>query len=94
MTMRFLPLVLLLFATLPCARAQPGASQAERCVRRYAAHYRVSPEFIAALIDVESRWNPRSVSDKGAMGLMQLMPATARFIHSTWKKTSRRVLAT
>ena len=78
MTKKILALLLLLFATLPCARAQPDASQAERCVRLYAAHYRVSPEFIAALIDVESRWNPRSVSDKGAMGLMQLMPATAR----------------
>jgi len=78
MTKRILPLFLLFFATLPCALAQPDASQAERCVRLYAAHYRVSPEFIAALIDVESRWNPRSVSDKGAMGLMQLMPATAR----------------
>jgi soluble lytic murein transglycosylase-like protein len=77
MTMRILPLFLLFFATLPCARAQPDSSQAERCVRRYAAHYRVSPEFIAALIDVESRWNPRAISDKGAMGLMQLMPATA-----------------
>jgi soluble lytic murein transglycosylase-like protein len=73
-----LSLVLLFFAMLPCARAQPDASQAEQCVRRYAAHYRVQPELIAALIDVESRWNPRAVSDKGAMGLMQLMPATAR----------------
>jgi soluble lytic murein transglycosylase-like protein len=78
MTKRILLLVLLLFAMLPCARAQPDASEAERCVRRYAAHYRVQPELIAALIDVESRWNPRAVSDKGAMGLMQLMPATAR----------------
>jgi soluble lytic murein transglycosylase-like protein len=78
MTKRFLLIVPLLFAMLPCARAQPDASQAEQCVRRYAAHYRVQPELIAALIDVESRWNPRAVSNKGAMGLMQLMPATAR----------------
>jgi soluble lytic murein transglycosylase-like protein len=75
---KILRLAFLLIATLPCARAQPNASQAEQCVRRYAAHYRVPPELIAALIDVESRWNPRAVSDKGAMGLMQLMPATAR----------------
>jgi soluble lytic murein transglycosylase-like protein len=33
---------------------------------------------VAAFIDVESRWNPRAVSNKGALGLMQLMPATAR----------------
>jgi len=78
MIRRILPIVLLLFAALPSVCAQLGTSQAERCVRRYAAHYRVPPELIAALIDVESRWNPRAVSDKGAMGLMQLMPATAR----------------
>ena len=33
MTKRILPLFLLFFAALPCARAQPDASQAERCVR-------------------------------------------------------------
>jgi soluble lytic murein transglycosylase-like protein len=47
-------------------------------VKRYAAYYNVPPELIAAFIDVESRWNPRAVSSKGAVGLMQLMPATAR----------------
>jgi soluble lytic murein transglycosylase-like protein len=47
-------------------------------VKRYAAHYNVPQELIAAFIDVESRWNPRAVSNKGAVGLMQLMPATAQ----------------
>lgn len=78
MMKRTLPLVLFLLCSMPCARAQSNTSQAERYVRRYAAHYRVPPELIAALIDVESRWNPRAVSNKGAMGLMQLMPATAQ----------------
>jgi soluble lytic murein transglycosylase-like protein len=64
-----------------CSRftwGQADTAGAPRFVRQYATHYHVPPELIAALIDVESRWNPRAVSNKGAMGLMQLMPATAR----------------
>ena len=72
----WLPLLLLTFPRFVLAKIDPAT--AEQFVRQYAAHYRVSPELIAALIDVESRWNPRAVSGKGAMGLMQLMPATAR----------------
>jgi soluble lytic murein transglycosylase-like protein len=34
-------------------------------------------EFVAAIIDVESAWKPYVVSDAGAAGLMQLMPAAA-----------------
>lgn len=72
-------LLSLLLLMLPgVAHAGLGTSMAEQCVQRYAIEYRVPPELIAAFIDVESRWNPRAVSDKGAMGLMQLMPATAR----------------
>jgi soluble lytic murein transglycosylase-like protein len=43
----------------------------------YATRYGVPFEFVAAIIDVESRWQPYVVSDKGAAGLMQLMPETA-----------------
>ncbi len=69
-------LFLLLLPEAVCAEI--GTASAERCVQHYAAQYRVPPELIAAFIDVESRWNPRATSSKGAMGLMQLMPATAR----------------
>lgn len=73
-----------LLVSTALARAQSGTSFAERCVERYATHYGVPPEFIAALIDVESRWNPQAVSNAGpkgeihALGIMQLLPSTAR----------------
>ena len=69
-------LMLLVFPNLTVGQTDP--MPAARIVRQYAAHYRVPPELIAAFIDVESRWNPQAVSAKGAMGLMQLMPATAK----------------
>ena len=75
--MSLLPLFLLLLSGMAYAQAPPSMS-ADRCVQRYAARYRVPPELISAFIDVESGWNPRAVSAKGAIGLMQLMPATAR----------------
>jgi len=75
--MKWLLSLLLLFSP-KITRAQPSPSTAELCVQHYAVQYRVPAELIAALIDVESRWNPHAISNKGAMGLMQLMPAAAR----------------
>jgi soluble lytic murein transglycosylase len=50
---------------------------AERCVSYYAQMYAVSPALVRAIIQIESAWQPGAVSSKGAVGLMQLMPATA-----------------
>ncbi|MGW8161943.1 MAG: lytic transglycosylase domain-containing protein [Desulfobulbales bacterium] len=47
-------------------------------IRKAADRYNLDPELIKAIIEVESHFNTSAVSDKGAMGLMQIMPDTAR----------------
>lgn len=49
----------------------------DQLIMKHAATYDVSPQLLRAVVQVESGFNPRAVSPKGAMGLMQLMPATA-----------------
>ena len=66
-----------------CALAEPPPAEAgtyERScawVRYYAEMYQLPVEFVEAIIDQESAWNPYAVSPEGAVGLMQLMPKTA-----------------
>lgn len=43
-----------------------------------AAQHGLQPQLVHSVIKVESDYNPRAVSPKGALGLMQLIPATAR----------------
>lgn len=71
-----LPEVPLAAVTEIAAPAAPAAWAAS--LARAADAYHVSPTLLAALVRQESGWRADAVSAKGAMGLAQLMPGTAR----------------
>ena len=50
----------------------------EVMIREVSARYNVDPALIRAVIETESNWNSSAISRKGALGLMQLVPGTAR----------------
>jgi soluble lytic murein transglycosylase-like protein len=69
-------------------RARPSRKEAARVteipqqrletlIDRYSRHSELDPKLVRAVIQVESAFNPDALSQKGAMGLMQLMPGTA-----------------
>jgi soluble lytic murein transglycosylase-like protein len=58
----------------------PVPAQYAAALKQAAASANVSPSLLSALIWQESRWNAQALSPKGAMGLAQLMPATARYL--------------
>jgi soluble lytic murein transglycosylase-like protein len=50
----------------------------DAAINRAAGEAKVHPELVRAVIVVESGFNPRAISRRGAIGLMQLLPTTAR----------------
>ncbi|MEK6550894.1 MAG: lytic transglycosylase domain-containing protein [Pseudomonadota bacterium] len=57
-------------------RADP--STYDRLIRENARRYQVDFALVKAIMHVESNFNPYAASNKGALGLMQLMPTTAQ----------------
>ncbi|MFB3777430.1 MAG: lytic transglycosylase domain-containing protein [Bryobacteraceae bacterium] len=70
-------LVRTIVASPPAARGVPAA-QVPEFVRKAAELHDVDPLLVHSVIKAESAYNPFALSPKGARGLMQLMPATAR----------------
>lgn len=57
---------------------QPTPQALNQYINVAAANHQVDPLLIKAVIKAESNFDPKAVSPKGAQGLMQLMPGTAR----------------
>lgn len=75
--MKITILFLLACAVLPAIAQSKSRPEIEYYVAVYAQHYKVPVSLVRAVVERESGWRACVVSPKGAVGLMQLMPATA-----------------
>jgi soluble lytic murein transglycosylase-like protein len=71
----------LFLALAPCIFSATAADLRklyDPVIKKVAGKYRIDPALVHVIIRAESNYDSFAISDKGAMGLMQLMPATAK----------------
>jgi soluble lytic murein transglycosylase-like protein len=75
-------ILMVMLGAISIGWAQSGRArtqiEAEYYVMAYAKHYRVPIALARAIVMRESNWQPCLISPKGAVGLVQLMPVTAK----------------
>ena len=60
---------------------QPNARKLAKLIVKECSNYdKLDPYLILAVIQVESEFSPKAISKRGAIGLMQVMPGTAKYI--------------
>jgi soluble lytic murein transglycosylase-like protein len=75
----------------PAAVAKP--TDAKSLVRDAAVRYGLPPKFVESVAKIESGMKPDAISPKGALGVMQLMPATARSLDANPADTAQNIEA-
>jgi soluble lytic murein transglycosylase-like protein len=80
--MKPLIFIVIILGVSCCAAGQTDRSRAaaEYYVSAYSQLYQVPVALVRSIVQQESGWKPCVVSSKGAVGLMQLMPQTARWL--------------
>jgi len=68
---------------IPGTGRSMNKSEWDKYITRYSKEYGVDEDLVRAVIKIESANNPNALSRKGAMGLMQLMPQTAKMLGVT-----------
>jgi len=69
----------------------PAATDPKALVREAARRAGLPPEFVESVAQVESGFRPGAVSPKGALGVMQLMPETARTLGADPHDTAQNI---
>ncbi len=79
-------MVLFYFAVLPLLTRLLFPFPYQDKIGEYAGQHQLDPYLVAAVVYVESGFDPTAVSPKGARGLMQIMPATGEWVAENMDK--------